>query len=163
MQGIVLKGNWSILLISALVLIIFGCGGPTSAGEPNNFRDIKWGTEYSTLSGFNQIATDGDLAFYERKNDDLRIDNIKLEQIIYGFHKGRFYTAMVYFPASAFARMQEMMTRGLGEPTQPDKTPSKLVWDGPSVTVLLTSGSSSDLARLVYLYKPLQLEVELKK
>ncbi|MEN6437820.1 MAG: hypothetical protein ABFD97_04505 [Syntrophobacter sp.] len=165
MQKFALRKNWTggILILAALIFTMSGCGSAPAAGEPDNFREIKWGTEYSSLTGFSQIATDGDLAFYEKKNDNLRFDEIKLEQVIYGFHKGRFYTSMIYFPASAFTRMQELMTRQLGEPTKPDNTPSKLVWDGPSVTVLLTSGNSSDLARLVYLYKPLQLEVELKK
>jgi len=163
MKKLVSRGSWTVLVLGALLFTVFGCGGSPAAGEPDNFRDIRWGTEYSSLTGFSQIATEGDLTFYERKNDNLRIDEIKLEQVIYGFHKGRFYTAMIYFPTSGFPRMKELMTRQLGEPSKPDNTPSKLVWDGPSVTVLLSTGNSSDLARLVYLYKPLQLEVELKK
>lgn len=156
------KNRYSGLLVLAVLFSLLGCGGSPAAGEPDNFRGIKWETDYSTLSGFTQIARDGELIFYEKKNDPLEMGEIKLDQVIYGFHKGRFYTAMIYFPTSAFPRMKDLMTRQLGEPTQPDQTPSKLVWDGPNVTVLLTSGSS-DLARLAYLYKPIQLEVELKK
>ncbi len=70
---------------------------------------------------------------------------------------------MVYFPSSGFSRMQDFLTRQLGQPAKPDNTPSKIIWDGPNVSVLLTTGNGSDSARLSYLYKPLQLEVELKK
>jgi hypothetical protein len=59
--------------------------------------------------------------------------------------------------------MGQMLTRELGQPAKPDNTPSKLIWDSDNVSVLLTSGENSDQARLVYLYKPIQLEVELKK
>jgi len=154
--------RWSLLL-AALVFILLGCGRSPAAGEQDNFRGIKWGAEFSSLSGFNQIAHDGDLTFFEKQGETLQMESIKLDQIIYGFHKGRFYTAMVYFPASAFPRMKEILTGQMGEPTQPDKTPSKLAWDGPNVTVLLTTGGNADLARLAYVYKPVQLESELKK
>jgi len=70
---------------------------------------------------------------------------------------------MVYFPAVGFKRIEEMLTRQLGPPAKPDNTPSKLIWDGDSVSVLLSVGDNSDQGRLVYIYKPIQLEVELKK
>ncbi|MFZ2445427.1 MAG: hypothetical protein WAW37_03645 [Syntrophobacteraceae bacterium] len=157
------SGTFGLFFAVALLFVLFGCGGSPASGEPDNFRNIKWGTDFSSLSGFNQIAKDGELAFYEKNNDTLQLEDLKLEQVIYGFHKGRFYTAMIYFPVTGFSRMKEIMVRGLGEPTSPDKTPSKLVWDGSNVTVLLTSAEGSDTARLAYLYKPVQLEIELKK
>ncbi len=52
---------------------------------------------------------------------------------------------MVYFPADGFDRMQEMMTRQLGQPAKPDNTPSKLIWDGADVSVLLSLGDKTDL------------------
>ncbi len=146
----------------ALVLNLLGCSSP-AASEPNDFRGIKWGTDIGSLAGFNQIAKEGNLSFFEKNDDQLQIEDIKLDQVIYGFQNGRFYTAMVYFPAAGFNRMQEIMTRRLGKPSQPDNTPSKAMWDGPNVSVLLTLGNSPDSARLAYLYKPIQLEVELNK
>ncbi len=152
-----------ILAAIALAGLLFGCGGSSASGEPDNFRNLKWGADASALSGSSRIAGDGDLAFYTKENDSLQFDGLKVDQVIYGFHKNRFYTAMIYFPASGFDRMKEMMTGKLGEPGMPDKTPSKLVWDGTTVTVLLTSSGDSETARLAYLYKPVQLEIELKK
>jgi hypothetical protein len=152
-----------IFFMAALVFTVFGCGSPAS-GEPDNFRGVKWGSDFSSLSGLSRIAQEGDLTFYEKTNDSLQIEDVRLDQVIYGFYKGRFYTAMIYFPNTGFARIQEIMTKQLGAaPSQPDKTPSKLIWDNPNVSVLLTSGSSDNPARLSYLYKPIQLEVELKK
>ena len=62
--------------------------------------------------------------------------------MIYGFHKGRFYIGMVYFPTVGFERMQEVMTRKLGQPSKPDNTPSKLIWDSemsPSCSLWATA------------------------
>ena len=153
---------FGLAFATALVLTLLGCSSP-AASEPDGFRGIKWGTNIDTLSGFNQIAKEGNLTFFEKTDDQLQIDDVKLDQVIYGFHKGRFYTAMIYFPASGFNRVQEIVGRRLGKPSQPDNTPSRAMWDGPNVSVLLTLGNSPDSARLAYLYKPIQLEVELNK
>jgi hypothetical protein len=153
-------GTLGLCLAAVVVCTLFGCGSQ-AAGEPENFRGVKWGAEVSTVPRLNQIACEGDLVFYEKNDDQLQIDEIRLEQVIYGFHKGRFYIGMVYFPATGFERMQELMTRKLGQPVKPDNTPSKLIWDSANVSVLLSLVEGS--GRLVYMYKPIQLEVEIKK
>ncbi|MGA3115493.1 MAG: hypothetical protein ABSF90_13800 [Syntrophobacteraceae bacterium] len=155
-------GVLGLCLATVLVCTFFGCGSP-AASQPDDFRGIKWGAEVSSVSGLNQIADEGNLALYEKSGDLLQMDEVRLEQVVYGFYKNRFYMGMVYFPAAGFKRIEEMLTRQLGQPAKPDNTPSKLIWDGDSVSVLLTLGESSDQGRLVYIFKPIQLEVELKK
>ena len=153
-------GTLGLCLAAVVVCTLFGCGSQ-AAGEPENFRGVKWGAEVSTVPHLNQIASEGDLVFYEKSDDQLQIEEVRLEQVIYGFYKGRFYIGMVYFPAAGFERMQELMTRKLGQPAKPDNTPSKLIWDSANVSVLLSLVEGS--GRLVYMYKPIQLEVEIKK
>jgi len=155
-------GVLGLCLATVLVCTFFGCGSP-AASQPDDFRGIKWGAEVSSVSGLNQIADEGNLALYEKSGDLLQMDEVRLEQVVYGFYKNRFYMGMVYFPAAGFKRIEETLTRQLGQPAKPDNTPSKLIWDGDSVSVLLTLGESSDQGRLVYIFKPIQLEVELKK
>ena len=135
-------GIFGLVFATALVLTLVGCGSP-AASEPDGFRGIKWGNNIDSLSGFNQIAKEGNLTFFEKTDDQLQIDDVKLDQVIYGFHKGRFYTAMIYFPAAGFNRVQEIMSRQLGKPSQPDNTPSRAMWDGPNVSVLLGNTKTS--------------------
>jgi hypothetical protein len=153
---------FGLCLAVFLMCTFLGCGTP-SAREPDNFRTIKWGMEISSVSGLNQIAGEGSVALYEKGDDPLQMEEVRLDQVIYGFYKGRFYMGMVYFPAVGFKRIEETLTKQLGKPAQPDNTPSKLIWDGDNVSVLLSLTDNSKQARLVYLYKPIQLEVELKK
>ncbi len=155
-------GILGLCLATVLVCTFFGCGSP-AASQPDDFRGIKWGVEASSVSGLNQIADEGNLILYEKTGDLLQMSEVRLDQVVYGFYKGRFYMGMVYFPTAGFKRIEETLTRQLGQPAKPDNTPSKLIWDGDSVSVLLTLGESSDQSRLVYVYKPIQLEVELKK
>jgi len=153
-------GTLALCLAAIVVCTLFGCGSQ-AASEPDNFRGVKWGVEASTVPRLNQIANEGDLVFYEKSDDQLQIEEVRLDQVIYGFHKGRFYIGMVYFPVAGFERMKEIMTRKLGQPAKPDDTPSKLLWDSANVSVLLSLVDGS--GRLVYMYKPIQLDVELKK
>jgi hypothetical protein len=47
--------------------------GPGS--EPNGFRDIKWGTDISTLKNMTLVMSiDNDVTRYQRKNDALQIE-----------------------------------------------------------------------------------------
>ncbi len=155
-------GVLGLCLASVLMCTFFGCGSQ-AASQPEEFRGLKWGVETSSVSGLSQIADEGNLALYEKSDDPLKMGEVGLDQVVYGFYKGRFYMGMVYFPAVGFKGIEEMLTRQLGEPAKPDNTPSKLIWDGENVSVLLTAGDDSDQGRLVYVYKPIQLEVELKK
>jgi hypothetical protein len=152
----------SLCLLVVFVFTFFGCGSP-AAKEPDNFNGVKWGVEAASVSGLTQFANEGDLVFYERSQDRLQMEEVKLDQVIYGFYKGRFYMGMIYFQASGFNRVEEIMTRQFGQPAKPDNTPSKLFWGGSDVSILLTLGEKSDQARLSYTYEPIQLEVELKK
>lgn len=155
-------GVLCLCLASVLVCTFFGCGQP-AAGQPEEFRGIKWGAEASSVSGLSQIAGEGNLALYEKGDDRLQMGEVRLDQVIYGFYKGRFYMGMAYFQAVGFKRIEEMLTRQLGQPAKPDNTPSRLIWDGDNVSVLLTVGDNAGQGRLIYIYKPIQLEVELKK
>ncbi|MHC1729010.1 MAG: hypothetical protein AB9866_23945 [Syntrophobacteraceae bacterium] len=155
-------GIFGLCLLAVVAFTLLGCGSP-AASEPDGFRGVKWGADFASLSGFSQIAKEGDLVFYEKQDDSLQIEEVRLEQVIYGFHKGRFYTAMVYFPSTGLTRVKEIMTRQFGAPATPDNTPSKALWDGSNVSVLLALSGNADSARLVYLYKPIQLEVEINR
>jgi hypothetical protein len=152
-------GLWLTVFLTCTV---FGCGSP-AASEPDGFRGIKWAAGAASVSGIDQIAGEGDLLLYEKKDDLLQMEEVKLERVIYGFYKDRFYMGMVYFSPDGFERIGQILTRELGQPAKPDNNASKLLWDGDNVSVLLTLGENSDQGRLVYLYKPIQLEVELKK
>jgi hypothetical protein len=149
-------------MFAVMISALLGCGSPAS-GDPDSFRGVKWGTEASSVSGLNRIATEADLGFYERGGDRLQLEEVKLDQVIYGFYKGRFYMGMIYFPAPGFNRVKDILTRQFGKPANPDNTPSKLLWDGTEVSVLLALGDTAEVARIIYIYKPIQLEVELRK
>jgi hypothetical protein len=81
--------------ILAVVLSIFvvGCFASTRSSklraDLDGFRDIKWGTEISTLKDMEKAGSDRsshtDLVWYTRKGDSLAIGRAKLKNIFYSF------------------------------------------------------------------------------
>jgi len=86
--------------ILAIVFGIFliGCFACTRSSklrsDPDGFRDIKWGTEISTLRDMEKVGQDvssnSDLVWYTRKGDPLTIGKARLENIFYSFWMGDF-------------------------------------------------------------------------
>jgi hypothetical protein len=93
--------------VLAIVFSIFliGCFASTrsskSPSEPDGFRDIKWGTEITTLKGMEKTdqdkSSESDLVWYIRKGDTLAIGKAKLENISYSFWMGNFESVWIDF------------------------------------------------------------------
>jgi hypothetical protein len=61
--------------------------------EPDGFRGIKWGTEFSTLKNMVYKGTDesyGGIKLYNKRNDEMNIGSAKLTEVLYGFWQGKF-------------------------------------------------------------------------
>lgn len=153
-------GIFGLIGAAIVACAIFGCS--SSARVPEGFRGVKWGTKTSSVPGLRQVAGNGKLELYEKTGEALKTDDIKLDRVVYAFYKDRFYMGMAYFPSDSFMKMEAVLTGRLGKPSEIDNDPNKLVWDSDDVSVLLTPEGPGQ-TRLVYMYKPIQLEVELKK
>ena len=146
--------------IAFLLCAIFGC---SQAGrQPGDFRGVKWGAKRSTVPGLQKVAGNGDLYLYEKSGEVLKTGDIKLDRVIYAFYKDSFYMGMAYFPSGGFMKMEAVLTAKLGKPETVANNPDNLIWDSDNVSVLLTPAGTGQ-TRLVYMYKPIQLQVELKK
>jgi hypothetical protein len=129
--------------------------------EPADFRGIKWGTNIRELPNMKVLAEEGDLKFLERENDGMKIDDADVEKIIYGFYKDRFYNVMIYYNSPLnFAKIRETLSREFGKPFQPVESEKKLFWNGEQVNLLLNFDDASNTGRIIYLFKPIQLEIE---
>jgi hypothetical protein len=148
------------LSVVFFVCAIFGCTSATHA--PASFRGIKWRAKTSSVAGLSKVAVQGDLTLYEKSGDRLEMKDIKLSRVIYAFYKDQFYMGMEYFPSESFMKMEAVLTGEFGKPAEIDKNPNKLLWDSDYVSVVLTPAGPKQ-ARLVYMYKPIELQVELKK
>jgi hypothetical protein len=86
-------------------IILIGCFASTRPSkprpDPDGFRDIKWGTEISTLKDMEEVEQDKssgrDLVWYRKKGDTLAIGEAKLENIFYSFWMGAFESVWIDF------------------------------------------------------------------
>ena len=80
-----------------------GTGTSKSRGEVEpdivGFRDIRWETEITSLSGMKYENTDpsyGGIRVYSRRSDKLIIGGASLQAINYGFWKGRLCSVRIF-------------------------------------------------------------------
>ena len=126
-----------------------GSAGLDRGLEPNGFRDVKWGTDISTLKDMTLvISIDNDVKRYQRKNDVLKIDGAKLDYIHYEFWKGIFYLVDIGFQGvensdnlrkalfAKFGKGQRMSGEG-------DTLLESYRWEGENTTVIMIYGSNT--------------------
>lgn len=154
-----------LLMILAAVLVgLLGAGYlllPATKKEPADFRGMKWGSNVRDLPEMKLLAEDGDLKFFEKADELTRIGDAAVDKIIYGFFKDRLYNVMIYYSSPAdFARFREALSKEFGPPFQPVESEKKCFWNGEQVNLLLSFDETSTTGRIIYLFKPIQLEIE---
>ena len=152
---LVLSGVLVALLVAGYVFL------SDAKKEPSDFRGIKWGSNIRELPHMKLLAEEGDLKFLERENDGMKIGDADVEKIIYGFYKDRFYNVMIYYRSPLnFAKIRETLSREFGKPFQPNASEKKFFWSGEHVNLLLNFDDAANSGRVTYLFKPIQLEIE---
>jgi hypothetical protein len=124
--------------------------------EPVDFRGIKWKTHVAEISSMKLLAQDGDLQFYEKSDESLKIGEAPLDRIVYGFYKDEFYNVFLYYNSlPTFSRIKEVFIQTYGEPYQPNQYVDKYFWYGKHVDILLTFDVLVKNGRISYFYKPI--------
>jgi len=89
---------WAVILLSAITLPaqdrMFTYDYSFKPGsEPDGFRGLKWQTDIATLDPLHTmevIEILGPFTYYKKKNEDLYLVTVKLDDIIYEFWNGKF-------------------------------------------------------------------------
>jgi hypothetical protein len=150
-----------LVAVLAAILVIAYLFLSSAAKEPTDFGGMKWGSSIRELPDMKLLAEEGDLKFFEKAGNPAKIGDVNVDRIIYGFYKERFYNVMIYFSSpSDYSRIQETLSRDFGKPLQPNQSEKKLFWNGENVNLLLSFDEASNTGRIIYLFKPIQLEIE---
>jgi hypothetical protein len=151
----------ALVLVLAAIMVVAYLFLSSSKKEPADFRGMKWGSNIRELQDMKLLAEEGDLKFFERTSDLTKIGDADVDKVVYGFYKDRFYNVMIYYRSSSnFSKIQEMFSREFGRPFQPNESEKKLFWNGEQVNLLLNFDEASNTGRITYLFKPIQLEIE---
>ena len=95
-SGVLIAG--AVILLSAMTLLaqdkMFTYNYSFKPGsEPDGFRGIKWQTDSAALDPLHTmevIEVMGPFTYYKKKQEDLYLVNVKLDDIIYEFWNGKF-------------------------------------------------------------------------
>ncbi|GLI35778.1 hypothetical protein [Desulforhabdus amnigena] len=153
------------LVLAAIVLImmLFACTS-SSESRTEGFRGMKWGSALKDPSQFEPLAEEGDLKFYRKKGEDLKVEDVKVENIVYGFYKNRFYNVMVYYASPEnFQRLKEILSRWYGNPVEPEQGVKKYFWNVDLLNVLLDYNDAAGSGRISYFFRPIQTEIEVSR
>ena len=96
LSGLMIAG--ALILLSAMTLLaqdkMFTYNYSFKPGsEPDGFRGIKWQTDSATLDPLHTmevIEVMGPFTYYKKKQEDLHLVTVKLDDIIYEFWNGKF-------------------------------------------------------------------------
>lgn len=86
-----------IPLFAAFLCLLWPARSFSYPNEPDGFRGIAWGTDIKTIENMTVAEKDGHEIFYSRKDDNMLIAGAAIDQIHYGFYKGKFYSVIIRF------------------------------------------------------------------
>ena len=106
--------------------------------EPNGFRGIKWQTDIAKLDPWKTmdlVEVYGNSAYYRKKQEDLRLGQAPVEDIIYEFWNGKFASVLVVIRHEPnYAKLREYVFAKYGEGYRPDAyrqvDVQDFVWNG---------------------------------
>lgn len=107
--------------------------------EPDGFRGIAWGTEFSPSLGDMTITGEsGRTKLYKRSGDKMSIGAAELKTIFYAFDDGRFTSVIIQTTGIVNNNaMLEALKAQFGEPLRPNRFMDDYYWKGKITTIAL--------------------------
>ena len=128
--------NLGTLLLLLIISVYVAIPAFAFQNEPDGFRGIKWGTDIRKLPDMVLLERDGDIKIYYRKFDQLKIENVHVDEIVYRFYKNRFCAVHILFDGfSNFTRLKSVLSRQHGQGENPNRHLEKYFWLGANVNI----------------------------
>lgn len=107
----------------------------TALDAKNGFRTYHFGDDVSTIPNLKEIEKDGDTKFYNKTDENLKIGDANLKDIVYGFYKGKLYIVMINTKGLVDSRkVYDALASQYGGGYQSNKYLEKYYWFGDKVT-----------------------------
>lgn len=163
-----------VLLIILTFVLALNLGCAKKEEEPSDFKTgsepkgFRYNWEVGILEALDELEYNGIQihplnVMYTRKNEDLQIEGIELENIQYFFWKTKFYAVTIYSRSEKnFKLLKRYLFSEFGEPkiVEQHKEWSKYAWVGKEARVELRYINFGQLGRLRIEAKEIADEVE---
>lgn len=115
-----------------MAIIILLSADLSSAEEPDGFRGNKWGSDVGEFRGLVLVERDdrgGGYDFYKKNNDDMRIGESILSNVVYTFWNHKYSGAIVKTEGIAnYDSLFEICKSKFGTPDQPNQFIERYYW-----------------------------------
>jgi len=140
-------------LLVSIVIVLISINSVAYQNEPDGFREIKWGTDISSLKNMIRVRTDpsyGGVEWHKRKGDELQIGDAKIESIEYGFWRGKFTIVWITINGEVnWSGLKEATFAKFGPGFQSNVYIERYKWTSGSITnIMLEYDKISDVGRL---------------
>ncbi len=156
------RRRFALAIALTLCLIV---PGHTVAEQPleKTFLGLPWGADIREHDSFKFLHGKGGLRFYTKPGTVRRVDDIRVEQVIYGTYNYQFFAAFLMLDApEAFAALRNYMESRYGFPKTSYQARSQLTthrWRYGQIKMKLKSTDDGRQMKLAFYYAPLSREV----
>lgn len=157
-----------ILLAATLILSLcnFKYYGNENEENKYGFRDLKFEASIDSVIGMKLIdsLTDGEMTYYFRKNDTLKIGNYNLQYIHYGFYDKKL--AQIIIKTIGYKNSDgvlEILRYNYGPPLQPNEFEKNFYWKQVSKSVLYDENEITNDAFIYFSSNALEDKIEADK
>ena len=127
----------------------------------NGFRDMQFGTPFSTFKNLHLEEDSGDIKVYSRPGDALTMGEAKLAHLYYAFYKGRLSNVHMTTdgPTSSRAALASLQA-AYGTPRKPNQFLEEYWWIGRVVVASYTENLATRTATIICTSRPLTVQKE---
>jgi len=130
----------NFLSLAIVVAILYSSAGLAMENQPPDFRGVPWGAEFEQYSkDMVSIRNEGDVVYYRRTGDALKISQVDALKVAYRFYKGKFSAGVIQtYGGQNQKLLLETLKEIHGEPMRPRKRIHQYFWDGEIAYLVLT-------------------------
>ena len=121
-------------------VLIYSTAARAMEKEPADFRGIPWGADIEQYrSNMTVLRNEGDIIYYRRAGDTLKLNQVDALKVAYRFYKNRFSAGVIQTYGGGNQKSLLETLKGMhGEPQRPRKRIHQYFWDGEVAYLVLT-------------------------
>ena len=144
------KYNIAILAVSFILFL----GSLSVAAElEEGFMKYKWGENVSQYEGLTKLYTKGDVSYYSHPGESYILDDISIDNVIFGFYKESLLAVYVGIDTlGIYERIKQHMQRKYGLPDTKTAARDQLTlkWKYKDVSIKLKIDESAGKMKLAF-------------
>ncbi len=147
-----------------IVSLILHLGTISVAAElQDGFMGYKWGEDISQFKGFTELYTKKDVTYYSNPNESYTLDDVSIDDVVFGFYKDRFFALYVGVDTlEIYDRIALHMKLKYGFPHTKTSAKDNLAtfkWKYQDVSIKLKTDEIGGKMKLAFYYGPLSRDL----